>query len=70
MIRFILNEMFHVLIVSYLQMARSSIALGDEISSLEQGNQIPRAVIPRYNSGLILIDTGPVEDCDVQVHIK
>ena len=70
MIRFISDEMFHVLIVSYLQMARSSIALGEEISSLEQGNQIPRAVIPRYNSDLILINTGPVGDCDDPDHIR
>jgi hypothetical protein len=27
-------------------------------------------VIPRYNSDLILIDTGPVGDCDDQVHMK
>ena len=51
-------------------MLRSSIALGDEISSLKQGNQIARAVIPRYNSDLILINAGPVGDCDDQVHIR
>ncbi len=54
--------MFHVPIVIYLQKARSTIALSEEISSLQQGNQIPRTVIPRYNSDLILINTGPVRD--------
>ena len=70
MITFKLDEMFHVSIVSYPQKPRSTIAVGKEISSLQQGNQIPRVVITRYNSDLILIDTGPVVDCDDQVHIR
>ena len=41
-----------------------------EISSLEQRNQIPRTVIPRYNSDLKVINTEPVGDCDDQVHIR
>ena len=44
--------------------SRSTIALGEDISSLGQGNQIPRTVIPRYNSDLKMINTGPVGDCD------
>ncbi len=43
--------------------------MGEEILPLQQGNQIPSTVIPRYNSDLILINTGPVGDCDDQVHI-
>ncbi len=70
MITFTLDEMFHVSIVSYPQKPRSRFALGEEISSLQQRNQIPSTVIPQYNSDLILIDTGQVGDCDDHVHIR
>ena len=49
-------------------MVRARHGSGDIVVRARKSNT--QHVIPRYNSDLILIDTGPVGDCDDQVHMK